>query len=278
MRNMHEIVGHCDIVFITLDTLRYDVAVDELAAGRLPSLGRFIQRWEKRHSPGNFTYASHQAFFGGFLPTPAEPGLHPRLFALQFPGSETTADGTFVFQAESIVAGLAGEGYHTMCVGGVGFFNGLPGLGSVLPSYFQESHWTQETSVAHPESTRHQVDWCLRRLDELDTKDTSRRVFLFVNVSALHDPNHYYRDDYAGTDDPAIPRNSKSGHAAALRYADHELGRLFERLARRGRWFAIVCSDHGTAYGDDGGYEGHRNGSEVVWTVPYADFIIEERP
>ncbi len=277
MRDMQAIVGHCDIVFVTLDTLRYDVAAAELSAGRLPSLGRFIARWEKRHSPGNFTYASHQAFFGGFLPTPAEPGLHPRLFALDFPGSETTAEGTFVFQSDSIVAGLAAEGYHTICVGGVGFFNKLPGLGSVLPAFFQESHWSRETSVVDPESTRHQVDWCIRRLDEIDGKDADRRIFLFVNVSAMHDPNHFYRADYSGEGNPVLPRNSMDGHAGALRYADRELGRLFDRLARRGRWFAVVCSDHGTAYGDDG-YEGHRNGSEVVWTVPYADFMIEATP
>jgi len=37
--------------------------------------------WERRHSPASFTYAAHQAFFAGFLPTPASPGPHPRLFA-----------------------------------------------------------------------------------------------------------------------------------------------------------------------------------------------------
>jgi hypothetical protein len=35
-----------------------------------------------------------------------------------------------------------------------------------------------------------------------------------------------------------------------------------------------VCSDHGTAYGEDG-YRGHRLGHPVVWDVPYAEFLLE---
>jgi hypothetical protein len=34
-----------------------------------------------------------------------------------------------------------------------------------------------------------------------------------------------------------------------------------------------MCSDHGTAYGEDG-HHGHRVGHDVVWTVPYAQFVI----
>ena len=35
----------------------------------------------------------------------------------------------------------------------------------------------------------------------------------------------------------------------------------------------IVCSDHGTLYGEDG-FTGHRIGHPAVWTVPYADGIF----
>ena len=40
---------------------------------------------------------------------------------------------------------------------------------------------------------------------------------------------------------------------------------------------AIVCSDHGTAYGEDG-YRGHRLAHPVVWTVPYAEFVLPRSP
>ncbi|KOG89834.1 metalloenzyme domain-containing protein, partial [Streptomyces varsoviensis] len=79
--DMNEVVGSDDLLFVTLDTLRYDVAAELAAAGRIPHLARHLPggRWEERHAPGNFTYASHQAMFAGFLPTPAAPGPHERL-------------------------------------------------------------------------------------------------------------------------------------------------------------------------------------------------------
>jgi glucan phosphoethanolaminetransferase (alkaline phosphatase superfamily) len=54
---------------------------------------------------------------------------------------------------------------------------------------------------------------------------------------------------------------------------DQALSPLFQRLKHRGPAFTIVCSDHGHAYGEDG-YFGHRLGHDVVWTVPYADFML----
>jgi len=139
MPDMNLVVGSHDIVFITLDTLRYDVAQALFEAGELPVLGRFLPAtgWERRHSPATFTYAAHQAFFAGFLPTPAVPGRHPRLFASAFAGSETTSPRTFAFEQASIPEALAARGYRTICIGGVGFFNKQTALGCVLPALFQ---------------------------------------------------------------------------------------------------------------------------------------------
>src|SRR4029078_6907239 len=107
MGNMNEIVGSHDILFVTLDTLRYDVAMDCLESGRTPTLAKHLlsQRWEKRHTPGSFTYSAHQAFFAGFLPTPVSSGPHARLFAARFTGSETTTPETFVYEAPTFIEG-----------------------------------------------------------------------------------------------------------------------------------------------------------------------------
>jgi len=160
-------IGSHDILLITLDTLRFDVAERALAEGRTPMLARVLpgRRWEKRHSPGSFTWAAHQAFFAGFLPTPAEPGPHERLFALAFPGSETTGSHTAVFDAPDLITGLRGAGYHSICVGGVGFFNELTPLGRVLPNLFDEHRWTPAFGVTDPDSTAHQVAWACERAD-----------------------------------------------------------------------------------------------------------------
>jgi hypothetical protein len=258
-------VGTHDILFVTLDTLRHDVARDELAAGRTPTLASVLPggRWEERHSPGNFTYSAHAAFFAGFLPTPVAPGKHERLFALRFPGSETTGERTFVFDAPDIVTGLRALGYWTICIGGVGFFNKLTPLGRVLPNLFDESHWRPDLGVTDVDSLPNQVRAALAAVERVPR---SRRVFLFLNVSAIHQPNWFY---FSG-----VAEDSVATHAAALRHVDLHLGKLFVALRLRGPWLCVLCSDHGTAYGE-GGYTGHRVAHPVIWTVPYAEFVLE---
>jgi hypothetical protein len=266
--DMNAVVGRDDLLLVTLDTLRYDVAAELAAEGRLPNLAPHLPggAWERRHAPGSFTYASHQAMFAGFLPTPAAPGPHPRLFAARFAGSESTADGTWVFDAPDLVTGLGRAGYHTVCIGGVGFFNGRGALGGVLPGLFAESHWESGFGVTSPTSFEAQVQRAEERVAALPR---DRRLFLFVNVSALHQPNWFHL--------PGATRDAgdtRATHRAALEYVDRHIGRLFAAARSRRRCFAIVCSDHGTAYGDDG-YTGHRIGHESVWTVPYAHFFLE---
>jgi hypothetical protein len=260
-----QLIGSHDVLLLTLDTLRFDVAAESYRAGRTPNLAGWLPAgWEERHSPGNFTYAAHTAFFAGFLPTPARPGKHPRLFALRFPGSETTGDDTCVLDGPDIVSGLGERGYHTICIGGVGFFNRQTPLGCVLPDLFAESHWSPELGVTCPHSTENQVRLACDRLAKLPR---SQRVFLFVNVSALHQPNYFYL--------PGARADSLASHAAALEYVDGQLPPLFAALQRRGPTLCIVCSDHGTAYGEDN-YHGHRLAHPVVWTVPYAEFVLPE--
>jgi hypothetical protein len=268
MINAQALVGTHDILFITLDTLRYDVAAETLRDGRTPNLAALLPAsgWEERHTPGSFTYAAHHAFFAGFLPTPATPGRHPRLFAARFAGSETTTEQTFVFDAPDIVTGFAAAGYHTICIGGVGFFNKQTPLSMVLPNLFAESHWAPEMGVTHPDSTANQVRCALSALEHIPI---AQRVFLFLNISALHQPNCIFLPG-ASSDTPAT-------QAAALAYVDRQLPPLFQAIQRRGPALAILCADHGTAYGEDG-YSGHRLGHPIVWTVPYAAFLLPEAP
>ena len=260
----NKIVGNYDILLMTLDTLRYDVAEALFKKRSIPNLAGVMPTtgWEKRHSPGNFTYAAHQAFFAGFLPTPIAPGIHPRLFALRFEGSSTTSDRTCILDGADIVVGLAAKGYRTICIGGVGFFNKLNPLSCVLPGLFAESYWSRELGVTDPNSTENQINLALNILAETPP---DQRLFLFINISALHQPNYFY---LAGATEDTL-----ESHAAALEYVDSHLGRLWDALRARHPTFCIVCSDHGTACGENG-YRGHRLSHSVVWTVPYSEFIL----
>lgn len=264
MRDMHAIVGHADVLLMTLDTLRFDVAQQCLADGSTPNLAALLgpQGWQRRHTPGSFTYAAHHAFFAGFLPTPPGPGPHPRPFAVRFAGSESIGPGTYVFDAPDIVHGFASIGYRTICIGGVGFFAGRDPLGSVLPAMFDEAHWDPSFGVTERDSFDAQIDRLAHVLAA-----TTQRVLVFLNVAAIHQPNRIYL--------PGAASDDVHSHAAALRHVDARLPRLLELMRARGRWFAILCSDHGTAYGEDG-LSGHRVAHEIVWTVPYAEVELAQ--
>ncbi|MFD4394344.1 STM4013/SEN3800 family hydrolase [Kitasatospora sp. NPDC058478] len=265
--NANEIIGSHHVLFMTFDSLRYDVARATMHAGRTPALERVLPDglWEERRTQGTFTYPAHQAFFAGFLPVPSGPNRPPRLLACQaVPGKgRTIATTTYVFSdAPDIVQGFAGIGYRTVCIGGVGYFNNITRLGRVLPGLFQEAYWTQDTSPDCYDSTRHQVD---RALAVLDEQVPDQRLFLFINIAATHEPTAGYI--------PGETRDSWESQCAALSYADGELSRLFEQLPQHGPWLAILCADHGDAFGEDG-HSGHGIAHPCVSSVPYAHTLI----
>ncbi len=261
---MNQVIGTHDVLMLTFDTLRFDVAQRAAKAGSTPTLSRLIGPggWERRHSPANFTYAAHHAFFAGFLPTSLDPENQMRLFATAFPGSETTGQNTCVFEEATIVEGLANRGYQTHCIGGVGFFNKATALGKVLPGLFQHSYWEQSLGVTCPQSATNQVELAMKIVQD---RKPGQRLFVFINFSALHQPNHFYL--------PGATEDSIESQAAALAVVDGALANLFAVITGSDPWFVIACSDHGTAYGEQGRV-GHRWNHPVIGDVPYADFVV----
>ncbi|MFC5719963.1 STM4013/SEN3800 family hydrolase [Streptomyces gamaensis] len=267
MINGNEVIPSHHVLFITFDSLRYDVARAVLHGGRSPNLERVLPDglWEERRTQGTFTFPAHMSFFAGFLPVPSGPARPSRLLACYSLRGTTIRKRTYVFNAPDIVTGFAGLGYRTVCVGGVGFFSSRTKLGRVMPSLFQESHWSPDTGTDEPDSTRHQVDIALTVLAQ---QPTAQRLFLFVNVSATHTPTHVYL--------PGEIEDSWESQCAALSYADGHLGRLLDALPDHGPWLVLLCADHGEAFGEDG-YTGHGIAHPSVWTVPYAETVITAR-
>ncbi|WP_211223033.1 STM4013/SEN3800 family hydrolase [Leucothrix mucor] len=267
MINAQHCIGSHNLLILTFDTLRYDVAERAMRLQRTPFLQSLLPdgRWEKRHTPATFTYAAHHAFFSGYLPTPIpKPVDYQRLFACDFAGSSTTGERTWTTPEATIIQGLAAEGYHTICIGGVGFFNRKNKLGCVLPELFCESHWSPELGVTDVHSTYNQVQLAQHRLAALDD---SQRCVLFINISAIHQPNCILSD--AVEDSPAT-------QLEALAYVDQQLPPLFESLQSRGDTLCILSSDHGTTYGEDDSY-GHGIAHPNVWEIPYREFILKAR-
>jgi hypothetical protein len=264
---MNEVVGNCDILFVCLDTLRWDVAFAEQESGGTPVLNRF-GKWEKRGAPGNFTYPSHHAMFIGFLPTALEATPMTKKRMLFFPKGigmgKVAPPKSFAFEEESFVQGLAKVGYETVCIGGVAFFNKQTPIGSVFPNLFAQSHWRHSFGCTSRHSTERQVD---KALEVLAGIPKDKRVMLYLNVSAIHYPNRCYVE--------GAKEDSLATHAAALRYVDGCLGRLFDAFRTRARTFVIACSDHGSCYPEtDGGYIFHAFNHEVTNTVPYKHFFL----
>lgn len=98
------------ILFVTLDSLRYDVATTALDEGRTPHLARLLPggQWERRWTPGTFTLPAHMAFFSGFLPKLPTPQQPPRLWECRPPAFKTVHPRTF--------HGQSGGGEALACV------------------------------------------------------------------------------------------------------------------------------------------------------------------
>ncbi len=264
--DMRRIVGSHDILFICLDTLRYDAAVCEEQAGGTPALD-WYGPWRKCQAPGNFTYPSHHAMFAGFLPAAYETTRLADRELLFFPKhiglGRKVPEGAFGFSGSTIVEGLAGVGYDTWCVGGVAFFDKRSDMGKVFPGYFQKSYWNPSFAPPVKDSTKNQVDLILKKIA---AAEKSPPIFLYLNVDAIHYPNHFYLE--------GAKKDSLKSHRAALRYVDGELGRLFAGWKElRGQTFVICCSDHGTCYGEEGCWS-HGINHPAVLTVPYKHFVL----
>ncbi len=264
--DMKRVVGSQDILFICLDTLRYDAASEEEARGGTPVLNRYGS-WEKCQAPGNFTYPSHHAMFAGFLPCRYDAKNVADRELLFFPASiglgSRVPEGAYGFSGSTIMEGLEKDGYETWCVGGVAFFDRRSDIGKVFPGCFQKSYWNPSFACPVKDSTKNQVDFLLKKIDGADP---GKRIFLYLNVDAIHYPNYFYLEG-AGED-------SYESHKAALRYADQELGRLFDGWKeKRGSAFVICLSDHGTCYGEDG-CQFHGINHPIVNTVPYKHFFL----
>lgn len=265
--DMTQVVGSNDILFVCLDTLRYDAAVEEEKNGGTPVLNRY-GLWEKRQAPGNFTYPSHHAIFAGFLPGKEEAKNIAQQEMLFFPKNsgmgKNAPKGAYGFSSSNLVQGLHNDGYDTWCVGGVTFFDKRSDIGNVFPSFFEKSYWNPSFSCSVKESVNNQVDFIIKKLEQ---NMDDRKIFLYLNVCAIHYPNYFYLDNNKN--------DSIESHKAALRYVDTQLGRLFDCWKeKRGKTFVVCFSDHGTCYGEDG-YIFHAVNHPVVNTVPYKHFFIE---
>lgn len=263
--DMREIIGSHNILFLCLDTLRYDVAKEAEEKNLIPNINKY-GKWEKRHAPGNFTYPSHHAMFSGFFPSPAEPTAIFDREHLFFPKkigvSNIVPETSFAFEGSTIMEGLGKIGYTSYCIGGVAFFDKRSDIGRVLPSLFEKSYWRPSFGCNIKESFENQIEQIKKLMDKEEKK-----VFMYVNIDSIHYPNYFYLNENYKTD-------NLESHMEALKYVDSKIENILNIFREKGDTLVILCSDHGTCYGEEG-YHFHCLSHEIVYTVPYKHFVLK---
>jgi hypothetical protein len=253
-----------DFVLITLDSLRYDTATQALEAGQTPHLRSLVGTWQRRQAAATYTLPSHVSMFAGMMPRPVggdDTNLkkEARLFALSTSWARYRGRNIRYFfeDAPNVPKGFESRGYHTIGVGGVGWFSTEVKASSFWKGqYFQ--HFLYKPSYG--EDNPHALEEQIADLEALLATLPAGRRFLFLNVSSTHRP--YTNGD--GT-------LSVTAQQMCLRYVDSHLPRLLG-LLQRGT-VGVVCGDHGDCMGE-GGYWGHNVAHEKVFEVPYAEFQL----
>ena len=258
-----------DILFITLDSCRFDTFSDSHSSGMLPHLSK-VGPLHKAQAPSYFTYASHSAFWVGFTPGVAEssqPLLNPKagkLFRMAFAGHvASNADG-FALDGSNIIEGFRSLGYRTIGSASVDWFDPATPTGSTLGLPFDFFHFSGNTW-----SLREQLSWIDRQL--LCTPPDQPR-FVFLNVGETHVPYWHEGAPWSRRPSPCRPFGGDSCDAvvsarrqrACLEWVDGELSALIPRFLDG---TVIVCADHGDCWGEDGLWE-HGISHPMTLTVP----------
>ncbi len=261
-------------LLLTYDSCRFDVMV----TAKTPVLDSYstIHRAE---APANFTFASHQAFFVGFLPNTIEYIPYYNRFRKQLLGLTGVGEGqvtkTAFKKIESswnLIYGLKSEGYQTVGAGAANWFRQ-----ESLIAGFEKFLFTGTDADR-------QVDFLLENLD------MSRPFFGFINFGETHAPYVFRGKTEPCKDDvrarrmiwPPEENGPVGGNTCAFRcqvaaaeFLDSCLSRLFDSLP--GNTIVVVTSDHGDCFGEDG-YWGHGVNHPKVFEVPLAIFRLDRQP
>ncbi len=250
------------VLFITLDSCRYDTFVDA-AAPNIKAVGTLYRAM----APGNFTYGSHAAMFVGFTPGVAhlaEPFVNPKfakifkMVASGFPGKGTEH---LSLEGENIICGFKRKGYLTLGSGAVGWFDPATETGRHLSRDFDRFYYPGNNV-----SLEKQLAWLSEEL--ASPKDP---VLAFLNIGETHVPYYFDGAPWEPGTNPCIPfgKENDAGECrrrqrACLEFVDEKLAPLLDAFRSA---TTLVCADHGDCWGENGLWE-HGIHHEKVLEVP----------
>lgn len=251
-----------NIAIITIDSLRFDVAVK----ARTPNFESLGEPWHCVGAHGTYTLPSHISMFhNGYFPNNNRPEIQGpyndkkiRMFrsALETPAGMAIVHPTSS-ECPNIVRGFAEQGYRTVGVGGVDWFRlDRPQSSFWKGNYFDEFYHHLTFTSENRDAFQHQINYC--KLLDLNAK--KRPLFFFLNISSTHAP--YRNGPY-----------SVAGQIDAFEYVDSLILDLIDLLPRP--LHLIICSDHGDCFGEDELW-GHGIYHSKVMEVPMISIRLDK--
>jgi len=244
--------GHPDVLFVTLDSCRYDA----FAAAKAPNL-KAIGPLVRAYSPSHFTYGAHAAFFMGFTPgDPARPepyvnSKYAKIFRMTGGGHRGPGAPWIELDGRNLIDGFRRRGYRTIGSGAVGWFDPATETGRALTSDFERYHY------AGGPRFRTQREFLLAEIGR--ARAESAPVFVFANVGETHVPYWHEGASWDDSVNPCVPFaatndavESRRRQEACIEWLDAEIAPLLAAFAGAG---VVVCSDHGDCWGEDGLWE-----------------------
>ena len=262
-----------NVLLLTYDSCRYDV----LVAADTPVLDSHAEVVAAQ-APGNFTFASHQAFFVGILPNSPAPLPYFNRFERQLMGLANAGavrvarDARLLLSSErNLVHAFREAGYATIGTGAMDWFRL-----TTLREGFERFRFTGTDAGR-------QVDYVL------DSLPGDRPFFGFVNFGETHAPYDYAgkrspcpvdvfarrivwpprQEGAVGRDNPAFAHQVE-----AAEFLDGQLGRLLDGVPPE--TLVVLCADHGDCFGEDG-FWGHGFNHPKVLEVPLAIFRADRQ-
>lgn len=252
MTSMLPITTWNTIVFITLDSLRYDTACEAETPNFHQLLHQYTapRAWVRTFTQGTYTLPAHiSMFLGGKFPSaPDAPFPHRdgRLFSLaSIPGRRSY-----------FLEVYRQQGFQLHGFGSVGWFNPAhPTVQFLWPRMFDTFQYQDAFNERSPDG----FDAQLSALAPSYTQSV-----LFVNIGSTHFP---YR-----TSKTRLDECTRDDQRAALEYVDARIWSLLNRCARPTQVY--ITGDHGDCFGEDGRW-GHGFYHPKVMEVPslYAELF-----
>ena len=217
-----------DIILISIDTLRADrLGLYGYFFDTSPNIDAFAREavvFKRHHAQAPLTLPSHTSMLTGL--EPRHHGVHSNQRYRLKPEALTLAEL------------LKDQGYRTGAFVSAQVLHPVFGLDQGFDVYYGDSSVSRSnkgTYVPAETTTTRAIEW-LKKLD------TDKPFFLFVHYFDPHMPYH-----------PPPRFEFPDPYDNELRYADEQIGRLFEFLQQTGRYQEALCvitADHGQSLGE----------------------------